>query len=158
MKLEYGGSTRKRGKSMCETMEATAKIAPLFTLVVAAAALFVASSQLRQNRNSQRETTAKATFREYLKLAFQHPDLAAGNISGMTQLRFEEYKWFVGYFLWAVEEMLRFAKKDPIWLENIRVQMLAHRAYFRSDEFQSKELSGYNNDLRALVNRVVRTA
>jgi hypothetical protein len=79
------------------------------------------------NPISQRETTAKVTFREYLKLAFENPDLASGKIDKMDKVKFEKYRWFVRYFLWAVEEMLRFAKRDPIWLENIRIQMLAHR-------------------------------
>jgi hypothetical protein len=142
---------------MWEMLEAWVKIAPAFTPIVAAVAVGVAWRQLRLNRNSQRETTAKVTFREYLKLAFENPDLAAGKID-RTSGRFEAYTWFVGYFLWAVEEVLHFAKNDPVWLENVRLQMLAHRNYFRNDEeFRSRELPTYTPAVQALVERVVRT-
>jgi hypothetical protein len=135
-----------------------AEIAPGFTPLVGLFAALVAWRQLRLNRINQRETTAKAIFREYLKLAFENPDLARGDIGKMTKERLEEYRWFIGYFLWAVEEVLSFAKKDPIWLENVRLQMLAHREFFRTDEKFKRELQSYTPDVQALVSRVLNTA
>jgi hypothetical protein len=56
-----------------------ALVAPGITPLVALLAVWIAYRQLKLNRTNQRETTAKAAFREYLKLALQHPKLAAGN-------------------------------------------------------------------------------
>jgi hypothetical protein len=73
---------------MWEFFKLSAKIGPGLTPMAALLAVLVAWRQLVLNRRNQRETTAKATFREYLKLAFEHPDLAAGNISKMTPQKF----------------------------------------------------------------------
>jgi hypothetical protein len=135
-----------------------AEIGPGLTPMAALLAVLVAWRQLVLNRRNQRETTAKATFREYLKLAFDHPDLAGGNISGMTPEKFQKYKWFVGFFLWGVEEVLMFAEKDAIWHENIRQQMLAHRQYFRHDAAFQQELLSYSPAVQAFVNRIKNTA
>ena len=142
---------------MCDLLKGWALIAPGFTPVVALIAVLIAWRQLALNRLNQRETTAKVTFREYLKLAFENPDLALGDLRKIPKERMEEYRWFVGYFLWAVEEVLTFAKKDPVWLENVRLQMLAHREFFRTDETFRRELPGFDADLQALVMRVMNT-
>ncbi|HEU4661645.1 MAG TPA: hypothetical protein VFS63_13395 [Pseudolabrys sp.] len=82
-------------------------MAPGLTPLVALIAVWVAYRQLKLNRRSQRETTAKATFREYLKLAFEHPDLAEGDYQRLVQAgKADKHSWFVGYFLWAAEEIL----------------------------------------------------
>jgi hypothetical protein len=72
-----------------------AQIAPLLTPVVALIAVIFAWLELRLNRANQRETTAKATFREFLKICVQNPDLAYGKSSPDKQ---NEYEWFVAYF------------------------------------------------------------
>jgi hypothetical protein len=143
---------------MWAALEGWATIAPGFTPLVALIAVGVAWRQLILNRINQRETTAKVTFREYLKLAFENADLACGDMSKLSGKRLEEYAWFVGYFLWAVEEVLDFAKKDPIWLENVRLQMLAHRGFFRSDPDFRRELPTFGRDVQELVTRVMNTA
>ena len=55
---------------------AAADITP--TVVVALFGVLVAWRQLTLNRTNQRETTAKTTYREFLKLAVQYPDLSGG--------------------------------------------------------------------------------
>src|SRR5258708_4917589 len=75
-----------------------AEIAPGFTPVVALVAVLLAWRQLVLNRANQRETTAKATFREYLKLAVQYPELSSNNYENLTGDNLERYKWLVGYF------------------------------------------------------------
>jgi len=143
---------------MWQLCEELAKVAPIFTPVVATAALLVAWRQLRLNRLNQRETTAKATWREYLKLAFEHPKLASGKVSTMSEAEYAHYEWFVGHLLWGVEEILFFSKRDPIWEENIRQQLLFHRHYFRSNsEFREKELKSYSPAVQTLVERAIMT-
>jgi hypothetical protein len=55
------------------------------TVVVALFGVLVAWSQLTLNRTNQRETTAKTTYREFLKLAVQYPDLSGGNYESVRQ-------------------------------------------------------------------------
>jgi hypothetical protein len=68
---------------MWECARNWAQIAPGFTPVVALAAVLLAWRQLALNRANQRETTAKATFREYLKLAVQYPELSECNYGAL---------------------------------------------------------------------------
>ena len=57
---------------MWEHAKDWAQIAPGVTPVVALIAVLVAWRQLVLNRANQRENTAKATFRDYLRLAVQN--------------------------------------------------------------------------------------
>src|ERR1700722_15778565 len=68
-----------------------AQIAPGLTPVVAFIAVLVAWRQLALNRTNQRETTAKATFREFLKLCVQYPDFADGK---PPSDKHDDYAWF----------------------------------------------------------------
>ena len=68
-----------------------AQIAPGFTPVVAVAAVLLAWGQLNLNRANQRETTAKATFREYLKLAVQSRRRDQNDTSGALRLVFMQF-------------------------------------------------------------------
>ncbi|MFB9263583.1 hypothetical protein ACFFWD_10420 [Bradyrhizobium erythrophlei] len=143
---------------MYEILKEWAVIAPGFTPIVALIAALVAWRQLRLNRINQRETTAKGVFREYLKLAFDNPDLARGDRSKLARERLEKYEWFVAYMLWATEELLEFAKKDPVWCDNMRCHLLPHKEFFKTDEGFKRELPSYSDDVQALVNRVKNTA
>jgi hypothetical protein len=142
---------------MYELVKSWAQIAPAFTLLVALCAVLVAWRQLTLNRNNQRETTAKAVFREYLKLAFDNPDLAAGgkHEAFVRNAKKERYEWFVAYFLWAAEEILDFAGTDKIWWDNLLSQAKQHRDYLNKSEFRDKELGGYSEKVKTLVERAI---
>jgi hypothetical protein len=86
-----------------------AQIAPIFTAIIALVGVSLALKQLSLIRTNQRETTAKATFREFLKLGVQYPGPAYGKPNSDKQ---DEYEWFVAYFLWAAEEILEYSPKD----------------------------------------------
>jgi len=144
---------------MYATLKSFADIAPIFSMLGIFLGVFVARRQLKLSRLSQRETTAKSTWREYLKLAFECPKLAAGGpINSMSTDELRKYRWFVAHLLWAVEEVMFFARKDQIWRENIRLQMLNHRDYFRRDEAFQRALGGYSKDVRDLVQQAKTTA
>jgi hypothetical protein len=128
-----------------------AAIAPILTPFVAGAALLVAWRQLALNRANQRETTAKATFREFLKLTVSHPDLAEGRPSKSEDQ--ERYKWFVGYFLWAVEEVLEYCPDDLEWIANLQMLANCHGPYFRSSDFTVEEYNSYSLATRKLIDR-----
>ena len=122
--------------------------------IVAAMALGVAWIQLNRNRANQRETTAKATFREFLKLAVEYPELAEGKYQALARAgQKHKYEWFVAYFLWAAEEILDFDEKG--WKRNLEAVAKKHCTYFQTSEFQNEELPLYNEKARALVKAVL---
>ena len=127
-----------------------AKIGPLVTAIVALMALIVARRQLSLNRRNQRETTATATFREFLKLAVQYPDYANGK-HGSGPGQKEGYQWFVGYFLWAAEEILSFSPNDDVWRRNLQLLAKVHGPYFLSDDFTIEEYNAYTPAARMLI-------
>jgi hypothetical protein len=142
--------------AMCE-LTRLVQIAPAITSVVALFGVGVACVQLYFNRANQRETTAKAIFRDYLKLAFENPDLAAGNYQSLSLERQQKYEWFVGYFLWGAEEILDYAKKDKLWKLNLEINAKRHREYFKNNkEFREVEINGYKPNVQALIERVIQ--
>jgi hypothetical protein len=143
---------------MYSALKDAAAIAPDFTLIVAVLAFFVASiglvvarRQLILNRQNQRETTAKATFREFLKLCVQHPDLADGKPPPDKQ---DEYEWFVAYLLWTAEEILEFSPDD--WSANLRLHLGYHKNFLKNDkQFREEDYPCYSLDVRKLVDSVL---
>ena len=128
-----------------------AQIAPGATPIVAFIGLALAVWQIRLIRINQRETTAKATFREFLKLCVQSPDLAYGKPNSGRQ---GEYEWFVGYFLWAAEEILEYSRKG--WEANLRLHMTYHKDYLKNDQrFRNEDFPTYNDNVQKMIRDVV---
>jgi hypothetical protein len=132
-----------------------AQIAPLLTPIVALIAVLVAWRQLALNRANQRETTAKATFREYLRLAVQYPELSWNNYKTLKGDDLERYKWLVGYLLWSTEELLEFKAKEDVWTRNLRMLAGYHRDYLMSPEFLEQELDTYSAKAQAHIKSVI---
>jgi hypothetical protein len=118
-------------------------------------AVLVAWRQLALNRGNQRETTAKATFREYLRLAVQYPELSWDNYANLKGDNLERYKWLVGYFLWSAEELLEFTPKEDVWSRNLQMLAAYHREYLKSPEFMEHEFDTYSAKTRALIKRAI---
>jgi hypothetical protein len=129
-----------------------AKIAPIITALVAVGGVSIAICQLRSNQKNQRESTAKSIFREYLRLAFEHSDLAKPNYQKLAaQDRLEEYSWFVAHLLWACEEMLQYPK-DELWKKNLQRNVDLHREYFiNNSDFKEKDFPLYDPSVQELV-------
>jgi hypothetical protein len=119
---------------------------------IAALALYVARHQLLLNRQNQRENTAKATFREFLKLCVDQPEFAYGNTAGHP----ERYEWFVAHFLWATEEILEY---DPVpWEKNLRLYVRYHQHYLRNNKrFRSEDFPTYSSKLRNFIDSTLAT-
>jgi hypothetical protein len=116
---------------------------------VALSALAVAKAQLRLNRLNQRETTAKANFREFLKLCSANPKFGFGH-SNPTDSNRAEYDWFVAQFLWAAEEILEFDRED--WESLLKLHIAYHQNYLRSDErFRKYDFETYTDALMKFV-------
>jgi len=132
-----------------------AQIAPGLTPVVALIAVLVAWRQLALNRANQRETTAKATFREYLRLAVQYPELSWNNYENLKGDDLERYKWLIGYFLWSAEELLEFTPKEDVWGRNLQMLAENHREYLKSADFMDHEFGTYSAKTQALIKRAI---
>ena len=143
---------------MLEYAKDWVQIAPGLTPLVALFAVLVAWRQLVLNRANQRETTAKATFREYLRLAVQYPELSWNNYADLKGDNLERYKWLVGYFLWSTEELLEFTPKEDVWTNNLQMLADYHREYLRSQEFMAQEFSTYSAKTQALIKRAIATS
>jgi hypothetical protein len=135
-----------------------AQIAPGFTPIVALVAVLLAWRQLVLNRRNQRETTAKAIFREYLKFAVQYPELSDGKYETLQGIERERYEWLVGYLLWSAEELLDFVptEKEDLWTKNLQMLANYHREYFEnSPSFMTDEFDTYSAKTQDLIRRAI---
>src|SRR5262249_26842582 len=108
--------------------------------------------QIEADHQEQVESTAKSIFREYLRLAFEHPDLAKPNYQKLAaQDDLERYSWFVAHLLWACEEILQY-EKGEIWKENLQRNVDLHREYFINDsDFKERDFPLYESSVQELV-------
>ena len=108
---------------------------------------------LRSNQKNQRESTAKSVFREHLRLAFEHSDLAEPDYQKLQAQpdKYKKYSWFVAHLLWACEEILRY-EEGKIWKENLQRNVNYHREYFINDsDFKEKDFHLYDPSVQELV-------
>jgi hypothetical protein len=140
---------------MWEYAKCWAQIAPGFTPIVALITVLFAWRQLALNRANQRETTAKTTFREYLRLAVQYPALSRGEYKDLSGDDREQYEWLVGFLLWSAEELLEFKAKEDVWTNNLQMLANYHREYFKSDAFMAQEFKTYSAKTQALIKRTI---
>jgi len=109
--------------------------------------------QIEADHQEQGESTAKSIFREYLRLAFEHPDLAAPDYPKLAAEpdKYQKYSWFVAHLLWACEEILQY-EKGEIWKKNLQRNVDYHREYFINDsDFNEKDFRLYDSSVQELV-------
>jgi hypothetical protein len=104
---------------------------------------------------SQREATAKNIYRDYIKLAFEHPDLANPSRSGLnvTEIlpplssassdderaawkRDERYRWFVAFMLNSCDEIASTQRRNASWHTAIFGDLELHRDYLMCAKFR----------------------
>src|ERR1041385_5194937 len=85
-------------------------LATVFLAIFAAIAALVAWKQIGDSRATQREATAMKAYREYLLLAFEHPDYANPAKKIIADYR---YRWFVAALLSACDDILVSVPNDP---------------------------------------------
>jgi hypothetical protein len=109
--------------------------------------------QIEADHQEQGESTAKSIFREYLRLAFEHPDLAEPDYPKLAAEpdKYKKYSWFVAHLLWACEEILQY-EKGEIWKKNLQTNVDYHREYFINDsDFKEKDFPLYDPSVQELV-------
>ena len=109
-------------------------------------------------RMSQWEATAKEAYRNYLQLATEYSDLAEGEITKDDD-KFNQYRWFVSYFLNACEEILDAKGKDKDWVKCVETEVEYHKNYICNNaEFISDELPLYSPQLQDAIERVCHSS
>jgi hypothetical protein len=122
--------------------------------VIAVIAAFITAWAAINARNSQREATAKDIYRDYLKLAFQHPKFANPEASGdlAAMRKNEEYRWFVAFMLNSCDEIARIKSRDKGWRKTIRLDLRMHEEYLGSPEFVEDGGWGlYSRELKCIA-------
>jgi hypothetical protein len=117
-----------------ENAEKLGGLATVVAALVAILATCIAVLALLTGRNSQREATAKDIYRDYLKLAFDNPEIAIAHRADRGQE--EKYQWFVAFLLTSCDEIVRIMPRDKTWRKGIRIDLKPHLEYFRSREFE----------------------
>ncbi|HXE85398.1 MAG TPA: hypothetical protein VN524_01210 [Hyphomicrobiaceae bacterium] len=125
-------------------------------LLTAIAGACIAFGQYRNASILQREATAQQTYDQYLRLSFEHPDLAAAEVGDSTLAR-EKYGWFVSIMLNAGERILLQVPDDKEWGRAVRSQVAYHCMYLKGSEFQSKLACHYSPQIREIVQKICGT-
>jgi hypothetical protein len=125
------------------------------TAAIAAVAILVAVLQINNSNDAQREVTAQDTYKEYLRLAVENPDIA----DGLTELPTDpakraKYSWFVSYFLHSAEHAFSVAPTDE-WRAAISSQVCLHKVFLSSEEYQNTLKLHYDKTFRDLVDRAL---
>jgi|HubBroStandDraft_6_1064221.scaffolds.fasta_scaffold508162_2 hypothetical protein len=108
---------------------------------------------------AQGQATAKAIYRDYLKLAFENPELANPSESGLNVsslvasppsassdkerwTKYERYRWFVAFMLNACDEIASsqrarvFWRNRALWRKAISGDLQFHNEYLMSAAFR----------------------
>jgi type II secretory pathway pseudopilin PulG len=138
-----------------DTLERLAACSSIATAAIAAAALVIAALQIVNSNDAQREATAQDTYKEYMRLAVENPDIA----DGLSELpndptKRAKYSWFVSYFLHSAEHAFSVAPTDE-WRAAISSQVCLHKAFLSSEEYQSSLELHYDKTFRDLVDKAL---
>ena len=125
--------------SLWNNAEKLGNLAQVALAVTAIVALGLAYLQIRFAQLSQRETTAKEIYRDYLRLAFEYPMLASPDDNNQKIIQDYKYRWFVAVMLNACEEILASSRNDPAWQEVVLAEMEYHKSYLNSKYFLAND-------------------
>ena len=138
-----------------ETLERLTALSTIATAAIAAAALLVAVLQIFKSNDAQREATAQDTYKEYLRLAVENPDIADGLSELPTDpTKRAKYSWFVSYFLHSAEHAFSVAPTDE-WRAAISTQVCLHKVFLSGDEYQKFLKLHYEKSFRDLVDQAL---
>jgi hypothetical protein len=134
-------------------------ISGVVTATVAVLALIIAIVQIWTSKKSQRIATAKAIYREYLKLCFDNPDFSYRRTQPKDSgdKLFEKYAWFVSNMLFSCEEIYLHFPYDEKWKNAIILQCSYHSTYLNSEYFKkTDEMNTYSERFVELVDESIK--
>lgn len=129
-------------KGNAEPLEA---IGTLLTALVAVVALLGVKLQLDENDRLQREQAARETYREFLKLGIERPDLSNADWCLLPDDDSRTaYASYVEYALYTAEQVI---SADPDWKQPMNTALQAHANYLcHKDDWES-----YSDDIQDLA-------
>ena len=119
--------------------------------VVAALTFSFNAVKARTDRRQQQSFKAREVWSSYMELAFDYPEFSGGfDYDGSREpLKQEQYEWFVSRMLYACEEAISYAPRDPWWKETLKLQLGYHHKYFCVGHFD-EPIKGYSKSLQDL--------
>ena len=124
-------------------------IANIFLICVAGLAFYITFKEYRSNRRHDeqeakleaerdkrerqigREASAKALYRDYLKVAMQYPRLSLAKYDKNDPIELDQYDTFLSIMLYSFDEVINHAEERH-FVEVINYQVSVHDAYIRS--------------------------
>jgi hypothetical protein len=155
MQPEPGHELCKFASELCKfTTEAVTAWAAVVALLLATLAAAIAWLQVRETRNSEKEADAQESFRSYLQLCLNNPQLAYPDYQEIKKddLERKKYEWFVASLLAASEKIIASVKNDQRWIDTIKLNVGYHKE-FLSDKtaLKESEFNTYDPRLQKLV-------
>ena len=132
--------------------------AAVATACLALIAGLVALAQLRANRRVQREASAYEVFRDYMKLAFDHPRYSRPNFQAISSdpQTLEQYSWYVGCLLWAADEVIECTTLTKAWTNTLIGHIALHREFLLSEEFRAEDFKHHSGELQQMIDKICR--
>lgn len=141
-----------------EALTAWAAAGTLAIAIIAAGialyAAFIALRQIREAREIGWNADAQESYRSYLEVCVNTPELASPNYEKIKKdaIKLEKYGWFVAYLLSASEKILAVAVDDAEWINTIKVNIGYHKEFLSDKhQFPDADFRSYSKDLRNLI-------
>ena len=139
-------------------LERMAHVARIATATIAGGALYVATDQIQSSNHSQRVATAQETYKDYLKLAIEHPEMADGDPPPKAA---KSYGWFMSNFLYSAEQIFLLFPTDENWKKGLanQNQFCLHKGYLGDPEadYQKNLKSHHHKDFQDFVNAEIKS-
>lgn len=116
---------------------------------IAAVALVIAAYQIRVTRLETRRTTAHQIYKDYLRLAMDHPEFSLASFPMESprlqeilkdDLKYEQYEFYVAQLLFAVEGILETCA-DAEWEATLTDQLSYHALYLQGEHLRQRHYS-----------------
>ncbi len=138
-------------------LEKAGQLSSIGTAFLAVVGLWVAVLQIRASEQTQREASARDSYKEYLKLAMEKPEFAEARLGKSTTSTKASYAWFVEYFLYSAEQIYQSFPNDKEWNFALSEQICYHRAYLKSPEYIQIRKSQYAPEFSAFIDKALDT-
>ena len=142
-------------------LQNASNISTIATAAFALVALLFAWRQIVVSRRESRLSTARTIYREYLSMAFGHPEMSSASYPlespsfytlKKDPAKFEAYEFYVSHLLFAAETILELSKNQDKWREVLKDQLRYHALYIQSNAFTR---SYYDQDLLTIADEAI---
>ena len=123
--------------------------------VTAILAFFVAVRKLRHDEKISNQNQAEASYRDYMQMAVQYPNLARG----IVRREENRYPSFISFLLFSLEKIAVFMANDAnwnTWSNTIKYELNIHKNYLNDPEkFKIEEFITFYDGFRVIMDEVL---